>query len=438
MSEDNFSLISGMKDILPEDQKYWSYLKKVIRHRAREAGYKRITTPMLEKFSLFESALGKDSIILRDKMLHFTPENKDFTIRFDNTIPVVRSYFENKMSEQSKLVQLYYMDPVIRMVNNEKKDLEQFYQFGLELFGEKDPALDAQLLHVIYLIMKDCGVEKNIVVQLSTMGDKKDREKYKQSLLDYFIGKERSLTPKSQELLKVNPIGLLNTEDEDEKILVSLAPKIRDFISKDAMEYHEIVKEYLDELQVPYEENENLVGNLCYYDRTIFNFIDKDSGYVFGSGGHYDSLSENLGGEPTPSIGIGMNMGKVVEEMKIKNIEIKDKDVIQVFVAQIGKKAKKKSLSILADIREIGIKAMGSMGKSSISSQMEYAQRFNVDWCVLIGEQEVVDRRVILKDMRTGSQNHVSFDDLIPELISSIKKENILHYRPDDGVDRKV
>jgi len=435
MSNEKYQTPKGMHDILPNEQKYWNLLKKSVRHRAREAGYKRITTPVMEDLRVISRAVGEATDIVQKEMFVIERSKQNLVLRPENTAGIVRSYIQHGMGSQPQPIQLYYIEPMFRAERPQKGRFRQFYQYGLEIIGESDPALDAQLIHSAYSIYKDCGIADNIVIQLNSLGDKEDRVKYKQALLDYFAGKERSLTETSKKRLEINPLRILDTKDEDEKILVNLAPKISEYLSKDAKAYHDLVKEYLDELGVPYVENDNLVRGLDYYNRTVFEFTSKDdASYAFGGGGRYDGLVEELGGTDTPAVGFAAGMERVIDEMKKHCVEVDNKDTIQVFVAQIGARAKKRSLSLLAGIREIGIRAMGSMGKSSISSQLKYADKFNVEWCLLLGDQEVIDNTIIVKNMRTGMQEIIPQKDLHKVIVEKVGKDNITHLRLEEEV----
>ena len=425
-----FQTVKGMRDLLPDDQKYWNFLTKVVRHRARQAGYKRISTPVLEDYNLCSRGVGQDSDIVQKEMFVVERPSQKLVMRPENTASVARSYIEHGMFSLPQPIELYYIEPMFRAEKPQKGRYRQFYQYGFEVLGESDPALDAQMVYLAYQIYKDCSIADNMVVQINSIGDFEDRKKYKQALVDYFTGKERSLTETSLERLKSNPLRILDTKDEDEKILVNLAPKFSEYLSDEAKEYHRLFKEYLDELQIPYTENPYLVRGLDYYNRTVFEFTDRDNpSFAYGGGGRYDSLVKLLGGPDTPAVGFAAGMDRIIEVMQEKNIDVEDKDELQVFVAQIGPKAKKRSLSLLVEIRNVGIKAIGSMGKSSISSQMKCADKFNAPWCVLLGDQEVYDNQVIIKNMKTGSQDRVPKDRFLFELIVRIGKDNIQHFQ---------
>src|SRR3972149_6209082 len=197
MGKEKFQTPKGMHDILPEEQKYWNLLKKSIRHRAREAGYKRITTPVLEDIGLIQRGLGQLTDVVQKEMFVIERSSQTLVMRPENTAAIVRSYIQHGMSSMPQPIQLFYIEPMFRAEPPQKGRFRQFFQYGFEIIGESDPALDAQMIHLAYMIYKDCGIAKNMVVQLNTLGDKEDRDKYRQILVDYFTGKERTLTETS-------------------------------------------------------------------------------------------------------------------------------------------------------------------------------------------------------------------------------------------------
>ena len=367
MSQNPLHKIPGMHDILPMDQLYMSVLKKHIRYRSREAGFKRINTHILEDIDIINRSLGTESTIVQNQMFTIQQGDKTYALRPENTTSIARAYIEHDMTLLPQPIQLYYMSPMFRSCPKDKKSYQQFFQFGLEVLGEKDATLDAQIIHTGYKILQDAGIADNVVVQLNSIGDYQDRADYKEALQDFFIGKERLLTENSKNHLNNNPLRILQTKDEDEQILLQLAPKIQEFLSKEAQAHYTLVKEYLIELEVPFVEKPNLVRGFDYYNRTTFEFTHKDdTDFVFMGGGRYDDLIETLGGPSTPAIGFAGEMEQIITLMKDSGLSVFNKDKIQVFVGHIGTIAKKQSLSILSQIRDKGIKAMGSMGKSSI------------------------------------------------------------------------
>lgn len=418
----------GVHDLLPEDHLYFSFIKKVVRYRCREAGFRRISTPMFEDVEVFKRSLGEATDVVEKEMFVFeTKGGKRIALKPEGTAGVVRAYLEHGMQQLPQPVELYYIEPHFRYNRPQKGRYRQFHQFGFEVIGESDPAIDAQVIYLAYKINKDLGIADKLDLQINTIGCGECRQKYKEELLHYYTGKERSLCADCQNRLHKNPLRLLDCKEEDCQILASMAPKFENIIDEECKEHHELLKEYLDELNVPYEENPQLVRGLDYYTRTVFEFWSKTerSQNATGGGGRYDGLIELMGGAPTPAIGYAAGMERTIEYMKEAGIRPPNKDRIHVFVAQLGAIAKKRSLSLLNELREQGLNTVGSAGKGSIKSQMRVADRMHARYSLILGQIEVQEGTIILRDMDKGSQENVSIDNIVEVLVEKIGPEKL-------------
>ncbi len=427
----------GVHDILPDDHEFHTYIKKVVRHRARQAGFRRITTPTLEYTDLFSRSIGDDSDIVSKEMYTFEDrKGRSLTMKPEGTAGVVRSYIQHGMNQLPQPVLLYYIEPHFRYDRPQKGRYRQFWQFGLEVIGESDPALDAQVIHLAQKINEDLGVADIFELQLNTIGTPEARKNYMQALEDFYIGKERAVPHEHRDLIRKNPMRLLDKKDEDLQILAELAPNIQDYLDKESLEFHEELKEYLDELGMEYVENPRLVRGLDYYSKTVFEFWDKNDGAqnAIGGGGRYDGLVEMLGGQPTPAVGYASGMERIIANMKREKIRVPSKDDLHVFVAQLGKEAKKKCLSLINELRDEGIKAMGALGKGSINVQLKMADKFKVPYAVLMGLTEVREGNVIIRDMKKGVQETLPYEDAVERIVELIGEDNLDKYSPGELV----
>lgn len=428
-----FQTPKGVHDILPDDHDFHTYIKKVIRHRARQAGYRRITTPVFEYTDLFSRSIGEGSDIVSKEMYTFEDKKgRSLTLKPESTAGVVRSFIQNGMNQWPQPVLLYYFEPHFRYDRPQKGRYRQFWQFGFEIIGESDPALDAQLIQLADKIHTDLGIDGIFKLQLNTIGSSEDRKKYMQALEDFYTGKERSLCENCKNRMHTNPMRLLDCKEEDCQILSQLAPVMKDYLDKESIEYHEELKSYLDEIGIEYEENPKLVRGLDYYTKTVFEFWDKTSGSqnAIGGGGRYDGLMELLGGQPTAAVGYAAGVERIIANMKIEKIRVPSKDDLHVFVAQLGIEAKKKCLALIDDLRDAGIKTMGALGKGSINEQLRIANKFKVPFTVLLGITEVRDGTAIIRNMQKGTQEKVDIEDTVDRMIELIGEENLDKYSP--------
>lgn len=427
----------GVHDILPKDHEYHTYIKKVVRHRSRQAGFRRITVPVFEYTDVFARSIGESSDIVSKEMYTFKDKKgRSLTLRPEGTAGVARAYIQHGMDNWPQPVELYYIDPFFRYDRPQKGRYRQFWQFGLEIIGESDPALDAQIIYLAFRILDDLGIAHVFNLQLNSIGSAEDRASYMQILKDFYFGKERSLCSDCKYRLDKNPLRLLDCKAEDCHILAEIAPKMADHLSDDSKDYHTELKEYLDEMGIVYHENSSLVRGLDYYTKTVFEFWDKTNGSqnAIGGGGRYDGLMELMGGKPTPACGFAAGIERIIANMKREKVRVPRKDDLHVFVAQLGREAKKKCLPLINELRENGIRTMGALGKGAIKTQLRLADKFDVPYTVIVGITEVREGTAIIRNMEVGTQKTVPFHEVTEEIITLIGAENRDMYSPDETV----
>lgn len=432
-----FQTPKGVHDILPHDHEYHTYIKKIVRHRCRQAGFKRITTPMFEFTEVFKRSIGEVTDVVSKEMYTFEDrKGRSLTLKPEGTASICRAYIQHGMQNLPQPVELYYIEPHFRYERPQAGRYRQFWQFGFEMIGETDPALDAQVILLAYRIYQDLGIAPSLKLQINNIGDLESRKNYVVALKDYYFGKERYLSEEDRVRLQKNPLRILDSKNEDTIILNQSAPKFIDYISKESREYHDEVKEYLTDLGIEFTENDKLVRGLDYYNQTVFEFWDEKKGAQnsVGGGGRYDGLMEILGGQPAPAIGFAMGLERVIAQMKRNKVRVPSKDDLHVFVAQLGREAKKVSLPLINELRESGIKTMGALGKGAFKNQLKIADRFKVPYCVLIGLTEVREGTAIIRDMKVGTQKTVKMDQVVAEMVKRIGKENLDYYDPKDPV----
>jgi histidyl-tRNA synthetase len=423
----------GVHDILPGDHDYHTFIKKVVRHRARQAGFRRITTPVMEFTDVFDRSIGEDTDIVEKEMYTFDDKSgRSMTLKPEGTAGIVRAYIQHGMKTWPQPVELYYIEPHFRYDRPQKGRYRMFWQFGFEILGETDPALDVQCIFIAKKIFEDLGIWDRFTLQLNNIGSIKSREKYKEGLINYYVGKERSLCEKCNGRLHKNPLRLLDCKEEDCKILAGLAPKFEQFRSKEDTEFHEKVKEFLGDLNIEFEENDTLVRGLDYYSQTVWEFWDKSTRgqNAVGGGGRYDGLIEKMGGEPTPAVGFACGIERTILHMKDANVEVPSKDNVHIFVAQLGDAAKKKALPLIDELRDLGVRTVGALGKGSMKAQLKLADKFKVPYTLIMGITEVREGTIIIRDMSKGQQRHVDLKDVVKEVVKLIGEDNLDRYTP--------
>jgi histidyl-tRNA synthetase len=295
------------------------------------------------------------------------------------------------------------------------------------VIGENDPAIDAQVIHLAYKINSDLGIADRLTLQLNTIGGPESRGKFKEDLIHYYTGKERSLCEDCRKRMINNPLRLLDCKMEDCRILASMAPKLENVMTDEDKEHFASLQEFLTELKVSFKLNTRLVRGLDYYTRTVFEFWSKKEGAqnATGGGGRYDGLIELMGGQPTPAIGYAAGIERVIDYMREAGIRPPNKDKVHVFVAQLGYIAKKKSLSLLNLLRERGINTIGAIGKDSMKAQMGLADRLGAQYSLILGQIEVQEGTIILRDMKKGSQENLPYEKIVEKLVEKIGENKL-------------
>ncbi|MDD5055028.1 MAG: histidine--tRNA ligase [Candidatus Peribacteraceae bacterium] len=437
MSEPKYRSPKGVHDVLPEDHQYMTYVKKAIRHRARQAGYKRIDPPLFEDRAVFERGIGEHTDVVEKELFTVGRKgaeddagNKQFALRPEFTAGICRAYIEHGMQELPQPVELYSIGPCFRYDRPQKGRYRQFHQFSIEVIGLSDPSIDAQVINLLVKIFGDLKILERLTLQVNNIGSAEDRKKYVDAIKDFFTGKERHLPEVDRSRLITNPLRLLDSKEEDTIILLKNAPTMEQFLSDESKEYHATFLDYLTTLGIAFTPTPRLVRGLDYYNQTVFEFSDRSTGAqnAVGGGGRYDPLIELLGGKPTPAVGFAGGIERMIWHMKEAGVKAPNKDQVDVFVAQLGPEAKKKCLGLVSALRDLGVHTVGALGEASLKSQMRLADRFQARHCLLLGQLEVKDGTIILRDMTAGKQKQIPFDKAIPEIIKILGKKNLDTY----------
>jgi histidyl-tRNA synthetase len=411
-------------DTLPEDHEYATYIKKVIRHRFRQSGFRRITTSLFEKTEHARIAYGENYSSISGTS---DDEGNELVLRSEPKLPLARTYVENEMNQRPQPVELYYIDNFYKNIEGSNR-IEEKLCFGVESIGIDDPALDAQIIAMASKVIDDLGLHEHFRVQINHLGCQSCRGTYFDDLTNFYFDKTRSLCECCVSLVESNPLQLLRCQEEDCNILAHTAPKLEHYLCDKCRGDYGMLKEFLLELEVEFDENKSVVGHQSFSDGTQFEFWDNNKGAarVIIWGGNAKSLIQKLGGEePVSMTGFESDMNDLINCMKEEHIMVPHKDHLQIFVAQLGPNAKKKALALLTVLRDSGIQAVGAIGTGSMRIQLGLATSFGVKYTLLMGEVEVKEGMVIVRDMSVGSQESVPYDKAIKLVIDRIGKDKI-------------
>ena len=429
-----FARLKGFKDITFEDYKYHDLVIKKAIDLATTYGFKRIDTPVLENETLFERSTGKSSDIVTKEMYTFVDKSGDkVSMRPEATPGLVRAYNEHGMLNLPQPVKTLFIGPLFRHEKPQSGRLRQHHQFDLEMFGEPSPVADAQLMIIAYNFFKELQID--IQIQVNSIGCKECRGDYIKKLLAFYKerGKRTKLCNDCKKRLLKNPLRLLDCKEESCMEIREDAPQIVDYLDDGCREHFVRVLEYLDEFDIPYVLNPYLVRGLDYYNRTVFEFVsapeENELGEIkkqiaLGGGGRYDELIEAMGGrEPTPALGFGIGLERVVMKIKELNIPLKEDNDDIVFIAQLGEPARKKTMLMFEELRRSGFNVRQAFTKDALKNQLEEANRVGAKYSIIIGQKEMLDGTAMLRDMESGVQEVVDIKKISQELEKSLKKE---------------
>ena len=417
--------VTGMRDILPQDQKYWQAVSGVAEKVASDYGYGRIETPILEYTDVFARGIGKQTDIVEKEMYAFEDSGGDsLAMRPEGTAAIVRSYVQHGMVNQMQPVKLFYEGPMFRHEKPQSGRYRQFYQFGYEAIGEMSPALDAQLILMGWNCLNELGLES--VIQVNSIGCPTCREEFKKALLKYYKPKNRQLCESCQKRLIKNPLRLLDCKEEGCQKFKEEAPQILDYLDEACKKHFMKVIEYLDELDLPYVLNSQIVRGLDYYTKTIFEYWSSDDSEgksALGGGGRYDGLVEMLGGrESTPACGFSLGMDRIVSKLREKEISVPEVYQPEIFVAQLGESAKKKTFVIYEKLRKRGFKVAQAFYKDNLKTQLELANKLKVKFTLILGQKEVGEGTILVRDMEGGIQEVVDFNKIENDVAKRLDK----------------
>lgn len=415
----------GMRDILPEEQVFWNQLTETACELAENYGFQKIETPVLEDAELFIRGTGPTTDIVTKQMYVLkTAGGDELALRPEFTPGIARAYMENGMAAWPQPVKLFSYGPLFRYEQPQAGRYRQLYQFGVEVLGEKDAVIDAQVIQFCFNIFEALGLKK-INIQINSLGCPQCRPAYRKALIDYYRYRKTKVCPDCRRRMRENPLRLLDCKEEKCQPIKAQAPAMVDYVCDECRVHFKQVLEYLDELEIPYFLNSSLVRGLDYYAKTVFEIFWDDEGIssmALGGGGRYDNLLKELGGKPVPAMGAALGMDRVVYLMKKEQVKISTVKNPKIFLVQLGVMGKKKSLKLFKNLNDAGILTAESLSRDSIKAQLKIADKLGVKFALILGQQEALDGTVIIRDMQSGVQEIVPQEKVVEELKKRLKK----------------
>ena len=371
---------------------------------------REIRTPMFEHTDLFLRGVGDTTDIVQKEMYTFNDKgNRSITLKPEGTAPVVRAFIENRLFNEAQPTKLYYAIPCFRYENVQKGRLRQFHQFGTEVFGSKEPSMDAEVIAFAMEFLKSLGL-KSLSLNINNLGCPNCRPKYNEALKKFLEENYDDLCGLCQSRFEKNPMRILDCKNKNCGEITKNAPIILDYMCEECDTHFTEVKKYLDALNIPYTVDPGIVRGLDYYTKTIFEILNDD--FTVCGGGRYDRLIEQLGGPEMPAVGFGLGIERLLLTLQNEGIEIPNEGLYDLYIGARGEDGKLASFKLANALRTRGIKTeINHMGRS-LKAEMKYANKIGAKFTVVLGDDELQTGNAKLKRMSDGEQFEVNLNNI--------------------------
>ncbi|EGR2044078.1 histidine--tRNA ligase [Vibrio parahaemolyticus] len=399
--------IRGMNDCLPTQSPLWQKLENTVKNVISAYGYNEVRMPIVEETNLFSRAVGEETDVVSKEMYTFDDRNGDsLTLRPEGTAGCVRSCIQNSLINRDEQ-RLWYMGPMFRHERPQKGRYRQFHQCGVEVFGLNGPDVDAELIMMTARLWRELGIDKHVRLELNSIGSQEDRADYRTALVAFLEQHIDVLDEDCKRRMHTNPLRVLDTKNPDIQAILGDAPCLSEYLGEESKAHFAGLCELLDAAGIEYTVNERLVRGLDYYNRTVFEWITESlgaQGTVCG-GGRYDGLVEQLGGKPTPAVGFAMGLERLV--LMLETLELTDvRRSVDVYVVTAGEGTMMAGMKLAEQLREAisGVRVMNHFGGGNFKKQFKRADKVGAVVALVLGENEVADNTVVLKDLVGGEQ----------------------------------
>ncbi|WHX48037.1 histidine--tRNA ligase [Paenibacillus woosongensis] len=411
-----FQKPTGTQDILPGAVEKWQFIEEKARDLCRRFNYKEIRTPIFEQTSLFERGVGETTDIVEKEMYTFIDKgDRSMTLRPEGTAGVVRSYVENKLYGEPDVTKLYYIGPMFRYERPQAGRQRQFHQFGVEVFGAVDPAIDAEVVALGYQYCRELGLQE-VKVELNSVGNPASRAAYRDKLLGFLMPMKDNLCKDCQSRIERNPMRVLDCKVDQEKF--ADAPSILDSLDEECTTHFAKVQELLTAMGIEYTINHRLVRGLDYYTHTAFEYKAQGIGAIdtIGGGGRYNGLVSEIGGPDQPGIGFGIGLERIALILEKQGVNFSAEKPLDVYLVALGEAADKEISTQLFKLRQAGFSAERDYLGRKMKAQMKSADRMKARYTAILGDDELERGEIALKSMETGEQRTVKLAELANEL----------------------
>lgn len=418
--------VKGTHDIIGEEANGFAYIENLLKQISELFAYNEVRPPVIEHSELFVRSVGEASDVVRKEMYTFNDKaNRSITLRPEFTAGIIRLLVQNKTLLTNELpYKAYYCGPVFRYERPQLGRYRQFNQFGVEAVGFDSPEIDVEVIALAYTMLQSLNLEK-VVLKINTLGDEQSRTAYKEALKKYFEPYLSDMCDDCQSRYDLNPLRILDCKVPTDRDLVKDAPRMKDFLSEKAQSRFEYVLALLDSLEIPYQVDDTLVRGLDYYSETVFEFhyISKGGNNygAIGAGGHYDKLVKELDGPDVAGVGFSFGIERLFSVLKDDGLlRYILNDYLDYYVMPLGLAAREMALTVATELRLAGFRTDLCFEEAKLNSMFKRAERKMAKFAVIIGEDEINRREVIIKNLETKQQKTVALDKLVETINSDL------------------
>lgn len=408
-----------MNDCLPTQSPLWQKVEGIVKNVISAYGYNEVRMPIVEETNLFSRAVGEETDVVSKEMYTFEDRNGDsLTLRPEGTAGCVRSCIQNSLINRDEQ-RLWYMGPMFRHERPQKGRYRQFHQCGVEVFGLNGPDVDAELIMMTARLWRELGIDKHVRLELNSIGSQEDRADYRTALVAFLEQHIDVLDEDCKRRMHTNPLRVLDTKNPDIQAILGDAPRLSEYLGEESKAHFAGLCELLDAAGIEYTVNERLVRGLDYYNRTVFEWMTESlgsQGTVCG-GGRYDGLVEQLGGKATPAVGFAMGLERLVLMMEtLGNTDVRRN--VDVYMVTAGEGTLAAGMKLVEELREQvpGLRVMTHFGGGNFKKQFKRADKVGAAVALVLGENEVAEKTVVLKDLAGGEQETISQTEIAGKL----------------------
>ncbi|EKT55713.1 histidine--tRNA ligase [Providencia sneebia] len=422
----NIQAVRGMNDYLPADTRVWQKIETVLKNILQSYSFSEIRTPIVEHTPLFSRAIGEVTDVVEKEMYTFIDRQESdkeiisLTLRPENTAGCVRAGIEHGLLYNQEQ-RLWYLGPMFRHERPQKGRYRQFHQLGAEVFGLAGPDIDAEVIMMTARWWKALGISEHVTLELNSIGSLEARARYREALVAFLEQHKDKLDEDCKRRMYSNPMRVLDSKNKDVQTLLNDAPELFEYLDDESREHFDGLCKLLDAAGIQYRVNQRLVRGLDYYNRTVFEWVTTALGSqgTVCAGGRYDGLVEQLGGKATPAVGFAMGMERMVLLVKELNPDFTaDNTVTDIYLASFGENSQKAALLLAEQVRDAlpAVRLMTNHGGGNFKKQLARADKQGAKIALILGENEILNSQVGVKDLRTGEQETVSQQQLAQRL----------------------